>query len=163
MLNGGIFPSQHYPRPIQRALASPFGILLMPFLNRSKLQRNFNAIFGPDTQATEQEIDEFYHLMEINNGKYRFHQLIRYMHERRTYEGRWRAATIRGELPQCLINGAVDPISGQHVADYYQQVVKNSKVTIIENIGHYPQTESPQVVVEAYLNFFNTSVTTPLI
>jgi pimeloyl-ACP methyl ester carboxylesterase len=158
LLNGGIFPGTHHPRPIQRALASPLGLLLTPFLNKRKLHRNFKVIFGPDTQPTEQEIDEFYQLMENKKGKYLFHRLIRYMQERVTNEERWRAATVRGELPQCLINGAYDPISGQHVADYYQQIVNKPQVTLLQHIGHYPQTESPTAVVEAYLNFFNVSV-----
>jgi pimeloyl-ACP methyl ester carboxylesterase len=157
-LNGGIFPGTHHPRPIQRALASPLGLLLTPFLNKRKLARNFSAIFGPDTQPTAQEIDEFYQLIENKKGKYLFHRLIRYMHERITYEERWLAATVRGELPQCLINGAYDPISGQHVADYYQQVVKQAQVTLLDRIGHYPQTEAPTKVVAAYVSFFNTSV-----
>ena len=153
MLNGGIFPGTHYPRPIQNALASPLGFLLTPFLNKAKLRRNFHAIFGPDTQPTEQEIDEFYQLMDRQNGKYIFHRLIRYMKEREEHEKRWRAATVLGEIPQRLINGGHEPISGRHVADYYEEVVREPDVGLMEEIGHYPQTEAPEAVVAAFMAF----------
>jgi pimeloyl-ACP methyl ester carboxylesterase len=153
LLNGGIFPGLHHPRPIQQALASPFGLFLTPFLNRKKLARNFRAIFGPDTQPTEEELDEFYALMDLQRGKYIFHRLIRYMHQRRTHEQRWVGALTQPlDIPLRLINGTFDPISGGHVADYYEQVVPNPDVVRLDGIGHYPQTEAPERVVEAVLS-----------
>lgn len=149
LLNGGLFPGTHHPRFIQNALASPIGKLLTPFLNRRKLARNFKAIFGPQTQPTEQEIDEFYALIDHQNGKYIFHLLIRYMREREIHEQRWRSALTRGELPVRFINGAYDPISGQHVADYYREIIPNPDVVILSSIGHYPQTEAPKDVWDA--------------
>ncbi len=153
LLNGGIFPELHHPRPIQEALAGPLGVLLTPFLSRAKLKKNFQAIFGPKTQATEQEIDEFYQLIQYQNGKYLFHRLIRYMKERVEHEQRWGAATCLGQLPQRLINGGFDPISGRHAADFYENVVTDPDVVLLENIGHYPQTEAPEAVVAAFLAF----------
>ena len=98
-------------------------------------------------------MDEFYQLIQHNNGKYLFHRLIRYMREREVHEDRWVGATVRGELPQRFINGVYDPISGGHVADYYEQTVNNADVVRLPEIGHYPQTEAPAAVVEAYLAF----------
>lgn len=153
LLNGGIFPGTHHPRPIQRALASPLGFLLTPFLSKAKLRRNFSVIFGPASQASEQEIDEFYQLIEHQNGKYLFHRLIRYMREREIHETRWVGALTKGELPQCFINGSYDPISGNHVADYYEKVVPHADVVRLPQIGHYPQTEAPEAVVAAFRGF----------
>lgn len=153
LLNGGIFPGTHHPRPIQNALAGPLGVLLTPFLSKAKLRRNFAAIFGPETQATEQEVDEFFQLIQHQNGKYLFHRLIRYMKEREVHEQRWGDATRRGQLPQRLINGGFDPISGRHVADVYEKEVYDPDVVVLENIGHYPQTEAPEAVVAAFLAF----------
>ncbi|MEL6660963.1 MAG: alpha/beta hydrolase, partial [Bacteroidota bacterium] len=96
---------------------------------------------------------EFYQLMDRQNGKYIFHRLIRYMKEREKHEERWRAATVLGEIPQRLINGGHDPVSGRHVADYYEEVVKEPDVVLMEEIGHYPQTEAPEAVVAAFMAF----------
>ena len=152
-LNGGIFPDAHQPLPIQKALMSPIGFLLTPFLNKNKLRKSFQRIFGQSTQPTEQEIDEFYQLIERANGKYIFHKLIRYMAERRTHQVRWLQALQQDSVPMRLINGVVDPISGQQMADHYQKVVPDADVVLLEQIGHYPQTEAPAEVLKHFLYF----------
>jgi len=153
LLNGGIFPEAHHPLPIQKALMSPFGILLTPFLSKNKLRKNFNRIFGKQTQATAQEIDEFYFLMSRNRGKYIFHKLIRYMAERVQYRKRWLAAVQQQDIPIRLIDGLVDPISGRLMVNHYEQHVPNPDVIKLETIGHYPQTEAPDQVLHHFLAF----------
>ena len=74
LLNGGLFPETHQALPIQKLLISPIGGLLVHFLNRKKLKKSFDNIFGKETQATEKEMDEFYALMEHKNGKLIFHK-----------------------------------------------------------------------------------------
>ncbi len=151
-LNGGLIPEMHQPRPIQRALISPLGFLLAPFLNKTKLRKNFNEIFGKDTPPTEQEIDEFYALIEDQRGKYIFHKLIRYMTERKTHRDRWTQVLRRKEVPLRLIDGADDPVSGRHLAEHYRDHY-HKDVVILEHIGHYPQTEAPERVLYHFLAF----------
>lgn len=150
-LNGGLFPESHQPRVIQKLLISPLGPLLTPFLNKTMLKRNFAKIFGPDTQATDQEIEAFYSLIQYNEGTRVFHRLIRYMADRRQYRDRWVDAMIKAPIPLRLIDGARDPISGRHLADRYAELVPEADVIILDQIGHYPQTEAPEDV----LNHFN--------
>ena len=152
-LNGGLFPGQHRPRPIQQALISPFGFLLTPFLSRKMLARNFAKVFGPETQASAQEIDEFYGLIEKKGGKYIFHKLIRYMTDRKQHKNRWEKALLESKIPMRLINGPEDPVSGKHLATYYQSVVPNADVILLDKIGHYPQTEAPELVLKHFLAF----------
>lgn len=147
LLNGGIFPDAHRPRPIQKALISPLGFLLTPFLNKRKLRDNFHVIFGKDTPPSDQEIDEFYALIDHQKGKYIFHRLIRYMAERRTHRERWLGALQNCPVPLRLINGLADPISGQQMVDYYDRVIAQPDVIRLPLIGHYPQTEAPEKVL----------------
>jgi len=158
LLNGGLMPESHQPRPIQKALISPIGILLTPFLNKARLRSNFHAIFGPDTQPTEQEIDEFYALMDHHNGKYIFHKLIRYMAERRRFRERWVGALQNSPVPIRLINGAADPISGKHMAARYSELVPNPDVVLLDTIGHYPQTEAPEEVLKGCREFWGRGI-----
>lgn len=152
-LNGGLFPAAHQPRPIQKALISPLGFLLTPFLSRNMLAKNFAQIFGPATQASDQEIDEFFALIQEKGGKYIFHKLIRYMADRKQYVARWENALLESEVPMRLINGPEDPVSGRHLAAHYQEVVPKADVVILEKIGHYPQTEAPELVLKHFLAF----------
>lgn len=153
LLNGGLFPETHQALPIQKLLISPIGGLLVHFLNRKKLKKSFDHIFGKETQATEKEMDEFYALMEHKNGKMIFHKLIRYMSDRKKYRERWVAALQNSPIPILLIDGAADPISGKHLTERYRELIPNPVIVLLEEIGHYPQTESPREVLEAYFYF----------
>jgi len=78
-LNGGLFPETHHPRLIQTLLMSPIGFIIGKLFNKKKLHANFDAIFGPNTQPTDQEIDEFWSLCIYNSGNANMHKLISYM------------------------------------------------------------------------------------
>ncbi|MEL7005139.1 MAG: alpha/beta hydrolase [Bacteroidota bacterium] len=155
LLNGGLFPGVHKPRLIQNLLMTPLGGVLKNFVGKNQLKRSFKAIFGPDTQATEQELEEFWSLIDHNNGKGVIHKLIWYMKERETYQKRWLSGLVDTQVPLRLIDGAFDPISGQHLADHYNRVIPNPDVILLENIGHYPQVEAPKEVSRYYFDFLN--------
>lgn len=152
-LNGGLFPESHQARPIQKALIGPFGLLLTPFLNRNSLEKNFKEIFGPDTQASSKEIDEFYALIQHKRGKFVFHKLIRYMQEREQFRERWVRPLMEKVCRMRLINGPEDPVSGKHLAQKYQDEIPGADVVLLEGIGHYPQTEAPKEVIKQYFEF----------
>lgn len=149
LLNGGILQEMHRPRFIQSLLNSSIGFLLTPFLSRAMLAKNFREIFGIHTQPTAMEITHFYRLMEYNNGKRIFHKLIKYMTERQLYQKRWTDIFVNPIVSISLINGAADPISGIHVIERYEQLYGPVEKVILENIGHYPQHEAPELVLAA--------------
>ena len=153
LLNGGLFPETHQPLMIQKLLLSPVGGLLVHFLNKGKLKKSFDNIFGKDTQATAQEMDEFYALMEYNDGRLIFHKLIGYMNDRKKHRERWVNALQKSPVPIQLINGAADPISGKHMTERYRELISNPVIVLLEKIGHYPQTEAPADVLSAYFDF----------
>ena len=152
-LNGGLFPETHQPLLIQKVLMSPLGSIVGRLFNRKKLAINFNKIFGPHTQPTVTELDEFWTLIENNGGKYIFHLLIRYMQERKDNRTRWVGAIQKAAIPIRLINGTYDPISGQHMADRYREIIPNPDVIELKNIGHFPLIEAPDLVLKHYLAF----------
>lgn len=75
------------------------------------------------------------------------------LQERRQFRARWVGALKRATVPLKLIVGGADPISGTHMAERYRALVPNADVTELPGIGHYPQLEAPEEVVEAYLAF----------
>jgi pimeloyl-ACP methyl ester carboxylesterase len=50
----------------------------------------------------------------------------------------------------------MDPVSGAHLAERYEELVPNPNVTLLRNVGHYPQLEVPAAVLEAYSRFRDT-------
>lgn len=152
-LNGGLFPETHKPLLIQKILMSPAGYIESRLFNRKKLGKNFKKIFGPNTQPTEKELDDFWNLISRNGGKYIFHLLIRYMQERKDNRTRWVVAIQQANIPVRLINGTYDPISGQHLVKRYKEIIPNPDVIELKGIGHFPQIEASELVLEHYLKF----------
>ena len=153
LLNGGLFPEVHRPLLVQKILMSPLGFIVGQLFNRAKLGKNFKNIFGPKTQPTEAELDDFWTLVGGNGGRYVFHLLIRYMAERVQYRERWVGALQAAKIPLCFINGVADPISGQHMVDRYRELIPNPKVVELKDIGHFPLIEVPEAVLQHFGDF----------
>lgn len=153
LLNGGLFPEVHRPLLVQKILMSPLGPLVSRLFNRKKLGKNFKRIFGPKTQPTEAELDDFWILVAGNGGRYIFHRLIRYMAERVTHRKRWVGALQNTKVPLRFINGSADPISGQHMAKRYRELLPNPDVVELDQIGHFPLIEAQEAVLKHFLAF----------
>jgi pimeloyl-ACP methyl ester carboxylesterase len=153
LLNGGIFPEAHSRRPIQKMLLGPLGFLIGKLSTKSTLRRNFHNIFGPKTPASEDEINSFWSLMNYNKGKRVIHLLIQYLHEREEYRERWVDALQRCPVPLKLINGNFDPISGKQMSVRFSELVERPDIVDLPDIGHYPQTEAPELVLKHYVEF----------
>ncbi len=152
-LNGGLFPEQHRARPIQKLGLTPIGFVLGLLLSRARLRQTFDGIFGPNTRASDEEIDAHWSLMTEGGGKLVMHKLLRYIPERREHRARWVGALQSAAIPLRLIDGGADPVSGAHLYHHYKEHVPNADAVLLETIGHYPQTEAPDAVVRCFLEF----------
>ncbi|MFC3939944.1 alpha/beta hydrolase [Pseudomonas gingeri NCPPB 3146 = LMG 5327] len=160
-LNGGLFPETHRPVLAQKLLLSPLGWLLGRAFSRDALVKSFSRIFGPKTRPSESALDDFWSLVENNQGPRILHKLIGYIPERRARRERWVSAMQRGAVPLRVIDGAFDPISGAHMVERYRQLIPDPDTVLLAGIGHYPQTEAPVQVLKHYLAFRQQSVSLP--
>lgn len=151
-LNGGLYPEHHRPLWVQRLLLSPLGPVLARLWNKNKLRQAFNRIFG-QKKASGEEIEILWQLVEYNNGRRAIPKLMQYMPERRKNRARWVGALEKTRVPLAMINGAVDPISGEHLAMAFAEQRKDAWVKILPDCGHYPHLEAPQEVAKLYLRF----------
>ncbi|MFP6799359.1 MAG: alpha/beta fold hydrolase, partial [Pseudomonas sp.] len=62
-LNGGLFPETHHPVLVQKLLLSPIGPLVGRLFSRKKLAASFAKVFGPQTQPSPRELDDFWSLI----------------------------------------------------------------------------------------------------
>ena len=152
-LNGGIFPNQHRPRPLQKLGVSPLGFLVGWLMNRKRFGAGFAEVFGPDTQPSEAELDEFWSLISEQDGHRKFHKLLHYMTDRQKHEARWVGALAHAESRIGLINGALDPVSGKHAFDEWRRVLPNARSHLLPGVGHYPQVEAPAEVAAKTLEW----------
>jgi pimeloyl-ACP methyl ester carboxylesterase len=154
LLNGGLFPETHKARLIQKLLLSPLGPLINKLTSKQTFDKSFSAVFGPNTKPSPEELDAFWNLINYNDGKHGFHNLITYMTDRKTHRERWVNALQSAAVSIGLINGSMDPVSGAHMVERYRELVSRDHFTVqLPTIGHYPQVEAPSEVVDAYLQF----------
>ncbi|OJJ21204.1 alpha/beta hydrolase [marine bacterium AO1-C] len=158
-LNGGLFPETHIPRLIQKLLISPAGAMVAGLMNKKRFKKRFSEVFGPQTQPSTQEIDDFWYLIDLNQGQKVGHKLIRYMKERKVYRERWVGALQKSTIPLRVIDGPFDPVSGKHMTVRYKELVPNPDVVLLgEGIGHYPHVEDPEGVLKAFWEFIDVLI-----
>lgn len=153
LLNGGIFVEAARPLLIQKLLASALGPLIAQCSSKAMFARNMRRIFGKKTPLSALHIDEYWHLLDREQGKSALAKTIRYLHERKRYRERWVDALRRTGLPIHAIMGDADPISGHSMIRRYRELLPHGGLTILNGIGHYPQLESAPAVWAAYLAF----------
>lgn len=152
-LNGGLFPEQHRARPIQKLGLTPLGPILGLMMSKARLRSTFDAIYGPNSKASDAEIDAHWQLIRESGGAGVLHRLLHYIPERRLYRPRWVGALKEARCPLRLIDGGSDPVSGRHLYEYYLEQVPRADAVLLEAAGHYPHTEAPDAVLEAFLAF----------
>lgn len=150
-LNGGLFPEKHRPRFAQRLLLSPLGGWVANGITREKLGNSLNNILVHPLSAAE--IDGFWTLLEHNNGRAVLPRLITYIPQRRANRDRWVGALENHTIPLRFINGADDPISGEHMLYHYRRLVPRADAILLRGIGHYPQVEEPAEALRHFLEF----------
>jgi pimeloyl-ACP methyl ester carboxylesterase len=152
-LNGGLFPEAHRARPIQKLLARPvLGPLLARTMSYGRFEATMLSIAGR-TPPSREELQDLWVLIERDGGRQALARLINYMEQRRRNRERWVGALVASRVPRRLICGAVDPVSGRHLADRYRELVPEPDVVVLEDVGHYPQLEVHDRVVDEYEAF----------
>lgn len=152
-LNGGLFPEQHRARPIQKIGLTPIGGLIGMLMTPARFRTTMDEVFGPETKASDEELEGYWELITHNDGRRVLHKLLNYIPERRAYRERWVGALQESRKPLRLIDGGADPVSGAHLYHYYKEMVPDADAVLFEEIGHYPHTEAPEAVVRAFLEF----------
>lgn len=154
-LNGGLFPELHRPRPMQRLLALPvLGPLVARMSSKQRFAANLRAIFGAQTPPDPRIVDGLWALLRHDAGHLALPRLIRYMAERKKHRARWVGAMERVAMPMALINGSADPVSGAHAAERWRELFGSDDLFELPAIGHYPQLEAPDAVLDAAMTFW---------
>lgn len=156
-LNGGLFIDVYKPRLIQILLSKspkPIGKLLSRLMTKKNTDKATAAVFGIDTKPNIELLQNFWDILNYNNGKSIAYLIGRLVFEKKKYQQRWIKAMQQTTIPMCFINGPADPNSGMHMAVRYNQLIPNANIILLdENIGHWPQLEAPGQVIKAFDDF----------
>ena len=156
-LNGGLFSEAHRPLLTQKLMKGRLGPFISRFLKQSSLQTSFERIFGPHSQPSKQDIEILWHFLEYKQGTRAMPYLLKYLEERKQRRADWVKTMQTTEIPMYFINGAYDPISGEHMRVRFTELLPESRTTSL-NVGHYPQIEAPDEVLTHFRAFIETAV-----
>lgn len=151
LLNGGLVPEAYRPRAIQRLLASPVGGWVGPRIGRAAFEVSLQPLFTPEHMPTRALLDDLWTLVTHNDGLQVAHRVGRFWRERMAFSERLLRPLVEGHVPTLLINGAQDPNSGWHMVQSFLQRVPGTEVVRLDDAGHWPQFDRPEVVVEHIL------------
>jgi len=155
-LNGGLFPETHQALLIQKLMLSPIGPVLNKVTGIKLFSASFSKVFGSNTKPSKSQLNEFWEVINYNQGRHLFHNLITYINDRIEHRGRWLNSLQHSSVPLALINGSLDPVSGRHLVTRYKQLACRLDYLVeLNDVGHYPHVEAPKTVKSAYLEFLN--------
>ena len=153
LLNGGIFYEAIETTQTQELLRGPDGAEIARSITREAFGAAFGDVFADETRPTEEELDGFWRLITHNDGNEVMHEIIRYLDERDENRDRWAGALRDTDVPLKFVVGPEDPVSGENMAERYEEVVPNPDVERLGGIGHYPQWEAPDAVLDSFFGF----------
>lgn len=157
LLNGALFPETHRPITAQKILISPLGFLFARLIGDNRFKQNLSGIFGENTKPSEDELNDFLKTFRYNDGRRIAHKLIRYMRERTVYRERWVGALQRTKVPFRFINGLADPVSGAHLVRRFREIIPQTDIIELVDIGHFPHFEAPAETLKYFLEFHGES------
>jgi pimeloyl-ACP methyl ester carboxylesterase len=150
LLNAGLYVELARPLLVQRLLATPFAGRLFAYLVTERaFSRSLSSVFSSGHQPTAAELHEQWQLVRRRGGIAVTPRLLGYMRERRTNAPRWEGALERTAVPLRLIWGMADPRSGAHIADHARERIPRLGIVALDDVGHYPQIETPEHVATA--------------
>jgi pimeloyl-ACP methyl ester carboxylesterase len=149
-LNGGIYPALHRPTDGQLALAGPDGEKIAAALTPQLLAAGLRTILA--RELPDEILADLAAAAARREGLRNLPLLLGYMAERREHEERWVRA-FEASRTHAFVWGMLDPVSGAHMLERISQGLAQANFTLLDDVGHYPQLEAPELVAPALERF----------
>ena len=158
LMNGSVV-SIPFTDPVMRMtqrvlLHSTIGplIVTLGFINLRFFASTTQKLFSYPLPLTE--LSDFWSLITVNDGAPLYPLLMRYMLERWQHQYQWLDALGKHSAPLALIWGQVDPIATPAVAQAIMAYRPDAAYIRLDDVGHYPHWERPEMVAEVIRNVF---------
>jgi pimeloyl-ACP methyl ester carboxylesterase len=137
----------------QRLLRTPLG----PLFARLNSRRTFGAQIKQvcAKKPSEEEIDAMWELCTRDHGVQRLPRLIGYVEERYRFYDRWIQPLTRLDVPTLIAWGEQDPVAVMAIAHALHNEIPNAKLVTFPELGHWPQVEDPDRVVNTIDEFLH--------
>ncbi len=154
LCNGSMHIELAKLRIIQKLLKSKrWGTLTAKLSTRSTFVRNMRKVFYNPNKVDKEELHDMWELLIYKNGKSVLPKLTRYIDERYLYWNRWIGALKQTEIPTHVVWATEDPVAVKTIAETVHGEMKNSRLTWLEETGHFPMLERPKEWTEMVLSW----------
>lgn len=153
LCNGSMHVELAQLRWIQKLLLNRWaGPWVAKLSSRRTLAKNLQNIYADPHKITASEIDALWEMMTYNQGRSVLHKTTQYIQQRYTYWHRWIGALQSTELPIHIVWAKNDPVAVVQMAHVLHQEIHHSRLTLLDELGHFPMLEAPERWCSAVLN-----------
>ena len=146
-MNGGLYPDLHRPTPGQQMLLDPdHGAEIAAAVDEAAFANGLRGTWGERRPFDEGTVHEIFRSMDDGGGIALMHDLLHYVADRRAHADRWRRALEETDVPMVFVWGLLDPVSGGHVVPRLIDHVPQGRLVALDDVGHWPLLEAPDVV-----------------
>lgn len=150
LLNGGLFYSAIDRKLIQDVLRWPIvGTLVGAAIPYPVFARELADTFAEAHRPSHEQLKQHWEAVTRRGGRWRIADVADYLDDRRAHEDRWTQALVAPPVPVRYVWGPEDPISGRSIQAALRDRVPDPDVVEFDGVGHYPQLEAPERVLEA--------------
>lgn len=145
LCNGSMHIELSQLRPIQKLLKNRFtGPIIARLASKSTVTRNFRKIYSDPDKVDLDEMHEIWEMMQYNHGRRILPKVTRYIEQRYTHWDRWIGALKETELPIHVLWAEDDPVAVVEMAHVIHAETRNSRKTILPDLGHFPMLEDAE-------------------
>jgi pimeloyl-ACP methyl ester carboxylesterase len=153
LLNGSMVIEQASLTWGQKLLRSRLGPLAARLSNERTFRTQFAAIFSDEHPLSDEEAADQWSLLSYERGQRILDRLTFYLHERVTFAERWHGALRDWPGRLELAWAGRDPVCTEAVLRAVLALRPAAPLTRLPELGHYPQLEDPQAVMEIVERF----------
>jgi len=141
-------------RIIQKLLKHEIvGKYIAAMMNKSMYVKNMCAIWFDKNKFNQQEIELLYDFLMYDSCTEVLHRVSTYNNERQRFWNRWIPIFKEVNFPVHLLWAQQDPIAVKAIAETLHNATPNSTYTKIDECGHYPMLEKPEIWANAVIDF----------
>ncbi|MBK9794558.1 MAG: alpha/beta hydrolase [Sphingobacteriales bacterium] len=157
--NGSMHIELAHLKLVQKLLKHPFwGKYIVALMNKRTFVKTMQDIWFDKQLCDVKEMDELWELLMMNAGKDVLHKISQYNNERVKYWNRWIPALSHLDIPTHILWAQQDPIAVKAIAEQLHKEIPDSVYTKIDNCGHYPMLEQPELWIKNVAEFINLKV-----
>ena len=142
LCNGSMHIELAKLRPIQRMLKTPLlGTVVAQLSSERVFVRNMRRLLVDRAALSAEELSAMWRMLVGGGGRRVLPKVTRYLDERRQKWNRWIGALRKTDLPIHVVWAQEDPVAVVKMAHVLHDEIENSKLTLLDALGHFPMLE----------------------